>query len=403
MKYYVRDTKGRVAGPFSVEDIKQAAYEGRILPSWELSSTQEKWTLAAKVPDLFPSAAIATPVVPAAGSHTDSTHEGSLALFLDIFKGGETWFKDAWPLVQKSRLWWIKLTRPWNGFIVTEVGPKGISRARYDFANKRPASVSEEEYEKELQSAMGRLDWYVAFALVVIVAGGIWALADFGESPNPTSGVLKLAAILVILIAGHIYKAKRSEVFIGYVLAPEIDAKFKELRDAFGSLSRCSRVWALRVRATDLQWKYTVTGQMGHLPAAKFGRGLPNIRTNVVVCGVSFDRFAIYFLPERFVVVDGGHVRLVAYGQLEIGHDHVDYLHTGWQRYSDSMVVGHRWLHSRVNGQPDRRYKVNYQIPILRLGVLALGVPSSSMGLITTDPNAPEVFRRNLARLEIAG
>jgi hypothetical protein len=399
MKYYVRDTKGRVAGPFSVEAIKKAANEGRILPSWHLSSTQEKWTLAATVPDLFPASEIAPPVEPPADPRPGAVHEGPLVTFLDTFKGGKKRFQDAWPWIQNTRLWWVKLTRPSKGFIITEVGPKGITRLRYDFANEQPASVSEEEYEKELKAGIGRLDWYVAFALLVVVAGGIWTLSDFGESPNPTLCVVKLVAIPVLLVLGYVYKAKRSKIFIGYVLAPEIDAKLKELRNAFGAFSRCSRVWALRVKATDLHWKYSVNSQIGHLPAANFGRTLPNIQTNIIVCGVAFRRFAIYFLPEKLLVVDGNDVRHVAYRHLETSQDHIDYLHTGWHRHSDSSVVGYQWLHSRINGQQDRRYKVNYQIPIVRLGILALGLPGSSVGLITTDPNAPETFRRNLPRL----
>ena len=73
MKYYVRDTKGRVAGPFSVEAIKKAADEGRILPSWHLSSTQEKWTLAAKVPDLFPTVDTALETAVTAGQPRTGT------------------------------------------------------------------------------------------------------------------------------------------------------------------------------------------------------------------------------------------------------------------------------------------------------------------------------------------
>jgi hypothetical protein len=132
-KYYVRDTKGRIAGPFSVEAIKKAADEGRILPTWHLSSTQEKWTLAAKVPDLFPASEIAPPVEPRADPRPGSVHEGPLAMFLDTFEGGRERFKEAWPWIQKTRLWWVKLTRPSKGFIITEVGPKGVARLRYDF------------------------------------------------------------------------------------------------------------------------------------------------------------------------------------------------------------------------------------------------------------------------------
>ena len=60
-----------------------------------------------------------------------------LAVFLDIFKGGRERFKDAWPWIQKTRLWWVKLTRPSKGFIITKVGPRGVTRLRYDFASEQ--------------------------------------------------------------------------------------------------------------------------------------------------------------------------------------------------------------------------------------------------------------------------
>jgi hypothetical protein len=52
-KYYVKDSQDRIAGPFAREQLIAAAKEGRILPSWGISSTQTKWTPAAQVPDLF--------------------------------------------------------------------------------------------------------------------------------------------------------------------------------------------------------------------------------------------------------------------------------------------------------------------------------------------------------------
>ena len=84
MQYYVRDTKGRVAGPFSVADLKKAAQEGRIQPSWELSSTQQKWTLAAKVPDLFPTIDKTLEAeLPRANRYRDLTRKEQVALFVE--------------------------------------------------------------------------------------------------------------------------------------------------------------------------------------------------------------------------------------------------------------------------------------------------------------------------------
>jgi hypothetical protein len=54
-QYYVRDDRGRVSGPHNSHALKQAAREGRLRPSWDLSTDQRRWTPAAKVPQLFAS------------------------------------------------------------------------------------------------------------------------------------------------------------------------------------------------------------------------------------------------------------------------------------------------------------------------------------------------------------
>lgn len=396
MKYYVRDLKGRIAGPFGVEAIKKAAGEGKILPSWHLSSTREKWTLAANVPGLFPDHGAASRAEPPADPRPNSTREGPLAVYLDLFKGGKDRFKATIPWIQRTRPWWVKLTRPSKGFFITKVGPQGFTRMHYDFASEQPVAVTEEGYEEAIKAGIRQLNWHSAFGLLVSLGMSIWALSDFGDLPDAAFGVAKLAAIPALLVPGYIYEARRTGISLGYVLAPEIEAKQEALKNALGPLSRCSRVWALRVKEANPHWRDSLSSRIGHLPGAIFRRALPNIRTNIIVRGVAFHRFALYFLPERLMVVDGDDIRFVEYGRLETGQGHMDHLYTGWKRYGDSLVVGHRWLHSRVNGQQDRRYKTNYQIPIIRLGILTLGVPGSSTALITTDPTAPESFRRDL-------
>ena len=399
MKYYVRDTQGRVAGPFGVESIKKAAEEGKILPSWHLSSTQEKWTLAANVPNLFPASVIAPPDAPLADLRSDSIPEGPFAVFLDTFKGGRSRFKEGWQWTQKTRLWWAKVTCPSRGFIITEIGPKAITRLRYSFTDEQPVSVSEKEYEVEIRAGLRQVEWYVPFSFFVMLTLGIWSVPDFGEPPKLAIGSAKLAVIPVLLILGYVYKAKRSRIFIGYTLDLKSEKKLDEIRSAFGILARCSHVWALRARAGNGNWKSGVGNHLTRLPAAKFVRSLPRIQMNKIICGVAYHQLELYFLPEMLLAVDGHEVRLLPYRQMDISQDHVDYLQTGWQRHTDSLVVGNQWLHSRVDGQQDRRFKVNYQIPIVRLGILAITVPDSSVGLITTNPNAPGMFRQQLPKL----
>src|SRR5262245_34037551 len=140
MEYYVRDTKGRIAGPFTVEALKRAAREGRIQPSWELSSTQQKWTLAARVPDLFPTVdkTLAAGLLQT-NRYRDLTRKEQIALFVDKFVFNNQHFKDSMPWLQSLRVWWARLTLPSKGFVIAEINPTGIKHVRYDFEREQAA------------------------------------------------------------------------------------------------------------------------------------------------------------------------------------------------------------------------------------------------------------------------
>src|SRR3954464_8798675 len=99
---------------------------------------------------------------------------------------------------------------------------------------------------------------------------------------------------------------------------------------AFAVLRRSSAVWAYRVQANanDKQWKYNAGGQfsVAKLPIAIFNRPIPNVETNIDVCGVAYGRVAIYFLPEKLLVIRGEDIHHVPYGRLSIGRDHLEYV-----------------------------------------------------------------------------
>src|SRR3954452_1599003 len=165
MQYNVRNSKGRVFGPFSVADLKKAAREGRIQPSWELSSTQQKWTLAAKVPDLFPTVdKTLAAELPRANRYRDLTREEQVALFVDKFVFNNEHFKDSMPWLQNARAWWAKLTLPSKGFVIAEISPTGITHVRYDFEREQGSEVGEDEFEREIRSGIRQSNWFAGFS-----------------------------------------------------------------------------------------------------------------------------------------------------------------------------------------------------------------------------------------------
>ena len=163
-------------------------------------------------------------------------------------------------------------------------------------------------------------------------------------------------------------------------------------------------VWAFQVRenTNDKQWKYNAGGlfSVAKLPIAIFNRPIPNIETNITVCGVAYRQLAVYFLPEKLLVVDGTEIRHIPYGRLGITRAHLEYVETQGHVFPDSMIIERRWKFINRDGSPDRRFKSNFQVPLVRCGILNLDVSGSPVSLLTTDPNAPESFCQTLPRLD---
>ena len=405
MDYYVRDTKGRVAGLFSVAELKNAAREGRIQPSWELSSTRQKWTLAAKVPDLFPTVdETLADELPRANRYRDLTRKEQVAIFVDKFVFNNEHFKDSMPWLQGLRAWWARLTLPSKGFVIAQIRPTGIKHIRYDFEREQAADVAEDEFERHLRAGIRQSNWFAGFAAVLAMVWGIWTIADIVGTFSLTWGTLKFALFLALLALGYIYETKRTKVFIGYELAPEAEAKLNQILNAFAVLRCTSAVWIHRVQANsnDKQWKYNAGGQfsVAKLPIAIFNRPIPNIETNIAVCGVAYGQLALYFLPEKLLVIEGTQIRHVPYGQVGIGRDHLEYVEVDGHVFPDSMILERRWRYINRDGSPDRRFKANHQVPVVRCGILNIDVAGKPVSLLTTNPDAPEAFSQSLPKLE---
>ncbi len=405
MKYYVRDTKGRVAGPFSAADLKHAALDGKIQPSWELSSTREKWTLAAKVPDLFPKVDETLAAdLPRAKRYRDLTRKEQVALFVDKFVFNNEHLKDSMPWMQSVRAWWARLTLPAKGFVIAEVTPAGVKHIRYDFAREQGADVGEDEFERDIREGIRQSNWFVGFAVAVAMVWGVWTVADLVGQFSLTWGTTKFALFLTLLILGYIYKARRTKVFIGYELAPEAEAKLNQILSAFDALRRSSAVWAFRLQANmdDKQWKYNAGGQFSvtKLPIAIFNRPIPNIETNIHVCGVAYGELALYFMPEKLLVIEGSKISHLPYSRFAIGRDHLDYVEVHGHVFPDSMILERRWRFINRDGSPDRRFKANHQVPVVRCGILKFDVAGSEVSLLTTNPDSPQAFNQILPKLD---
>lgn len=403
-KFYVRDHQGKVSGPFTAAKLRQMAGEQKLDLSWEVSADKANWCVAAKVKGL----SLDLETALAAGLRTGQqyrklTHQEAVALFLDKFILNNENFKDSLPFLQPLRKWWAKLTLP-KDFVITEVTAAGVHHMKYNVGSGEGHEIDQSEAGKKVSEGVNKFNWYIYLAAVLGAVWVFWTFKDFVTNFSLTWGTLKTVLLAAVALIGFVVKTKNSKVFVGYELDPAAVRRLEEIAEALGVLRRCSHVWMYRVARTEgkQHWKYNAgdTFRVDKLPLALFNRKIPNVETNVRVHGITYHSQAIYFLPEKILVINGSEVRNVPYRDLHIGVDSLEYVESEGHVFKDSEVIGQRWKFINRDGSQDRRFKDNVELPVVRCGILALGVGGTELRMMTTNPNAPPIIQRRLSTLK---
>jgi hypothetical protein len=404
--FYLKDHRGAVTGPFSAAALRQMAAERRLDLSWHVSADKVNWCTAAKVKGLSADleAALAASL-PAGERYRNLAPQEALALFLDKFILSNENFKDSFLFLQPLRLWWAKLTLP-KDFVITEVTAAGVRHVRYNVGTGETREVDEKEVERNVSKGVRRVNWFLPLATVLGAAWAYWTVKDFVSNFSLTWGMLKTLAFMAFALVGFILKTKRSKVFVGYTLDPAARQRLDEIGEALSVLRRCSQVWMYWLQPGERKqhWKYNAgdTFRVARLPVAVFRRTIPNVETNLRVNGITYHSQAVYFLPEKVLVIEGGVVKGVPYSDLTTLIDSLEYVESEGHVYLDSEVIDHRWKFINRDGSRDRRFKNNVELPVVRCGILGLVVGGIQLRMMTTDSEAPAIFQRKLGRLKAA-
>ena len=399
--YHVRNPEGKVGGPYTATQLKAFASEGKLPLFWEISRDRVRWIAAGKVQGLFDhlESAIADQSLTGDGYRKLTKGEVS-ALFLDKFVFGSERFKHSFPWFQKVREWWAKLTMP-QDFILAEVTATGVKHVRYDRVAGSATDVGEEEFDRRVAGGIRQWNWFAPFACLVALVWFVWTIRSLDWSHlSLTLPVLKAVGLGAVAFVTWVVKIRRTQVYIGYTVDETVQKRLELVRRAFRELRKSCRVWSYETRSheSDRDWKYNAGAlfRVARLPVAVFDRPIPNVETNIRVCGVAAGRTAVYFLPEKALVIDGGRVEHVPYSELLVGTDFLVYPETEGHVYRDSEVVEERWKRINRDGSPDRRFKENYRVPVLRCGVMRLEVGESTVQLLTSHPTVPGAFKTSL-------
>jgi hypothetical protein len=156
---------------------------------------------------------------------------------------------------------------------------------------------------------------------------------------------------------------------------PDLKARFDVLTEAFMQLSRSEKIWDVtnaeaqnrivaRSAASTLVMKREVTIGIKHIP---------DIRSEFTPLWLKNANGAdLYFYPGFIIMYDShNHFGIVSLKELEFHYESVRFVEKGTVP-KDSKIIDRTWEKVNKNGTPDKRFKDNYQIPIVRYGSIRL-------------------------------
>lgn len=173
-------------------------------------------------------------------------------------------------------------------------------------------------------------------------------------------------------------KARRT-VVVFYEVEGSSAARFQDLVDSFVAMEQCAAHWHVTAQGAVVSTRqYKINAGASSLLNRDRGRtnlaGPPVFASNIAVPSLHASKRSVYFLPDRVLVRDGHYYADMPYQHCRITGAATRFIETG-QVPADAEQVGTTWKYVNKKGGPDRRYKNNPQLPIMRYGELTLTAP----------------------------
>ncbi len=203
---------------------------------------------------------------------------------------------------------------------------------------------------------------------------------------NEAAGQVSLLPLVILLwlpvitiplaILLHARDKARRTVVVFYEVDGAPATRFQALADSFTAVQQCASHWHVTasgaVRTTQ---QYKVNSGASTLLRRDRGRadltGPPVLATNIAVPSLHTRKRSVYFLPERILVRDGRHYADMPYASCHVAGTATRFIEEG-SVPRDAERIGITWKYVNKGGGPDRRYKNNPRLPIMRYGELTL-------------------------------
>src|SRR6266404_211659 len=226
-----------------------------------------------------------------------------------------------------------------------------------------------------LNASRSRWQLYKALLVVLSAVSVVGAFVAVSSAPaiSPAAAFMVTAGAVIILGAIMVHGRESSTVSLDYDLSSEGSQRFEALRDAFGAVASCSRVWSIPLERQEADWKRNA-GVSKTVERTQISPRRANpllVKSNVEFLQLPLGKETLYFTPDAILVIAGAKVAAFRYGDVEIVSRPTRFVEDS-AAPSDTQVVGETWRFLNRNGGPDRRFNNNRKLPICLYGEMDL-------------------------------
>jgi len=156
---------------------------------------------------------------------------------------------------------------------------------------------------------------------------------------------------------------------------PETQKKYEILLQSFNKLVTSQKIWDVTSAfSQDRVASRSSASTIVKKTEVRFGvRSLPDIKSNYKALYFHNANGAdLYFYPSFIVMYsNNSNFALIGIDEINFNQSYVRFTETG-SIPADSKIIDRTWAKVNKNGTPDKRFKGNYQIPIVKYGEIKL-------------------------------
>lgn len=156
---------------------------------------------------------------------------------------------------------------------------------------------------------------------------------------------------------------------------PLVSEKYYKLVDAFKNLTTCHRIWDVTsAHSQDRVAARSSASTIVNKRDVKFGlKSLPDMKSSFEPLYFQNANGAdLYFYPSFIVMYSNqSNFAIIGLDEIDLQQNYVRFTETG-SVPQDTKVIDRTWAKVNKNGSPDKRFKDNYQIPIVKYGEIRL-------------------------------